>query len=362
MHLRMLFSIFRKDVRDAIRDARVLIAILVPIGLGFFYGQLFDDTPPRPSATVVYASAEPTTLPDMLREVAGGDVDLKIRQEPDAAAVRQVVEAEDADIGLVIPPGFDAAVRGGASPALTVIQRASPGFGSNYVMAALDGALRAMAGQQPPATIQTDVISEPSGSQAIFEQLGLRRYFVLVSAVFLIAMIALLVVPVILAEEAEKKTLEALVMVASYPDVIGAKALVGIVYVVVSVALLLALTGLSPANAPLFAVGILLLSVALIGFGLLLGGLVRNANQLNTWSGVLLMPVIAPAFLVGLDLPRSIQIVLQFFPTSQATQILINGLSGQAVFEHAWLSFLVIVVWGAAGYGLLLRSLRYREA
>src|SRR3712207_7907163 len=36
-----------------------------------------------------------------------------------------------------------------------------------------------------------------------------------------------------------------------------------------------------------------------------LGGLFRSANQLNTWSGFLLLPVITPVFLVGLPVPRS---------------------------------------------------------
>src|SRR5699024_242115 len=118
----------------------------------------------------------------------------------------------------------------------------------------------------------------------LFDDLGLQRYFVLAALMMLIAMIAMLAVPIILAEEAEKKTLEALTLIASYIDVVAAKALVGITYIVAGTGLLLALTQIWPEDPVLFFSGILLLGIALVGLGLLLGGLFKSANQLNTWG------------------------------------------------------------------------------
>lgn len=363
MHPRMIRAIFSKDLWDAIRDARVLVAILVPLGLGLLYGQLFQDEPPKPSATVAYAGAGQSGLLDALRAAGGEQVELNVQEKASEAEVRQAVQDKKADIGLVVPAGFDAAVQQGQSPPLTVIRRQSTNFGENFVAAALDGALRQMAGQHPPATIQPEVISqEASTAQAIFEQLGLRRYFVLAVVVMLIAMIAMLAVPVILAEEAEKKTLDALTLIASYADVIAGKALVGLVYIVVSVGLLLATTGLVPSGMPEFLAGAALLSVTLTGFGLLVGGVFRNANQLNTWSGIILLPVIAPAFVIGLGLPRALEVVLDVLPTSQAMKLMVNGLAGQALFADTWLSYLVLLAWTVIAYGALLFSLSRRQA
>lgn len=363
MHLRMILTIFRKDVRDAIRDARVLVAILAPLGIGLFYGQIFSNEAALPKATIVYVSAQSTALPDALRAVAGPKVVLVFNQAPSAAEARTIVEEKQADVGLVLSPGFDDAVRAGQAPTLTVIRRDEASFGSSFVVSALDGALRQMAGQQAPAHIQDDVIAAPSvSSQAIFERVGLRSYFLLAVVVMLVAMIAMLVVPVILAEETEKKTLDALVMIASYVDVIVAKALVGIVYVAVTVVLLLGITRLTPVDPLLFGLGVVLLSATLIGFGLLMGGLFRSANQLNTWSGFLLLPVIFPAFVVGIDAPAWVQTTLKVLPSSQAAQILINGVSGIDFFPNPWLSVLVVAIWGMIAYGLLLLRLSRREA
>lgn len=360
MHPRLILTIFRKDVLDAIRDSRVLVAVLVPLGIGLFYNVTFDDDDTQPKATLAYASPEQTRLPETLREVVGDVTDVTLRQAESAASVQRLVEDEDADLGLALPTGFDAAVARGEAPALTVFQPASPSLGGDFLAASLDPALRRLAGQAAPAGVQVAIVAEEEGTLAI-ERLGLRRWAVLTSVIFLIAMISMLAVPVILAEEAERKTLDALTMIASYADVTAAKALVGLCYVALAVPLLLGLTRLAPDDVPGFVGMTLALSVTLIGFGLLLGGLFRSANQLNTWSGVLLLPVLAPVFLVGLSVPDLVAAVLLALPTSQATRLAMNALSGEALFPDPALSYLVVLAWGAAAYALLLWRLSRRE-
>ena len=62
-------------------------------------------------------------------------------------------------------------------------------------------------------------------TQAIFDQLGPRKYFVLVAIVMEIGMIAMLAVPIILTEEVEKHTIDALVARLLLVDIVAAKAL-----------------------------------------------------------------------------------------------------------------------------------------
>jgi ABC-type multidrug transport system permease subunit len=360
MRLQRILTIFRKDVLDAMRDARVLMAIIVPFGLGIFYNVIMDDNEPTPEATVVWAGDSTSQLPDKIRETTGDIVDVTLKQAPDEATVRSKVADEDADIGFVIPDGFDQRVTAGEQPQLTVIVPESPSFGADYIAASLAPILREMAGQSEPAQLNFEAVAE-SESDDIISQLGLRKYFVLASATMLVGMIALLAVPVILADEADKHTLDALVMVASYPEVVIAKALFGFAYILIAVPLLLIVTGIMPEDLLLFAGGMGAFSIALVGFGLLLGGLF-NATQLNTWGGLLLLPILFPAFVTGLPVPRVIEIAALALPTSHATRIAINGISGEAIFHNLWLSFLVLALWAVAGYGLLLWRLSRREA
>jgi ABC-2 type transport system permease protein len=358
----MIWTIFRKDLIDAIRDARVLVALIVPLGIGVFYNLSFDDEAPRPSAEVVYVADGETALPEAIDRAGGAAIDLTFTRVDDDDELRTTLAAEDADLGLVLPAGFDEAIRSGASPTLTVVTSADRTLGGDYVIAALEPALRDMAGQTLPAQIEVSAQPEDPDQQSVFDRLGLRTWSVTVSAVMMIGMIAMLAVPVILAEETEKKTLDALVLITSYLDVVVAKALVGLVYVGVMMATLMALTGLTPDDVPLFAATVLLLSVTLLGFGLLLGGLFRNANQLNTWSGVLLLPVIAPAFMAALPLPNTLETIVGLVPTGEAAKLLINGVTGDTIFPDIGKAFLVIIVWGIAAYSLLLFQLSRRQA
>src|SRR5688572_1156472 len=129
MHPRKILAIFRKDLRDAIRDARILTALLLPLGIGIFYNFIFDDTESRLEATVAYTSPDSTTLPDTLRAAVGDTVDLTFTEVSDVDQARRLVIDDEADIGIALPPGFDAALREGTQPALTVLLPESPGLG-----------------------------------------------------------------------------------------------------------------------------------------------------------------------------------------------------------------------------------------
>ncbi len=360
MSIQRILTIFRRDFRDAMRDARILVAILVPFGLGIFYNVVTGEGQTVLTADLVYVSADATTLPETMKQLAGPDVTFTIEQVADAATVRQRIDDEKADLGLVIPAGFDAAVSAGQSPPLTVVRSDATGFASEYLLSTLEAALREQAGQRAPAQVQVETIKKPTTTVSLIENLGLNTYFVLSALIMQVAMITMYAVPYILAEEKERHTLDALVMIASYWEVVAAKALFGLVYVAISTPLLLAVTRISPNDALLFALAIGLLAVVLDGVGLLLGSLLK-LSQLTTWGGVLILPVIAPAFMTGLPMPGAVEDVLLFFPTTHAMRMAIDALSTTPIFGDTWLSVLVLVAWAVAVYAISLWTLSRRE-
>jgi ABC-2 type transport system permease protein len=111
----------------------------------------------------------------------------------------------------------------------------------------------------------------------------------------------------------------------------------------------------------LFAAGVAALALSLLGFGLLLGGLFRSANQLNTWSGIMLTPLIAPAFMIGLPIPDALETIASLIPTGAAMKVLINGTTGEDIFSRVWLPFLVMVAWSVIAYAVLLWDLSRRR-
>jgi ABC-type Na+ efflux pump permease subunit len=354
MKLRNVLTIFRKDLFDAVRDARILMALIVPFGIAIFYNLTFDDETPLPTATVAYTDVG-SELPARLQNALADSVRLRLEPYSTEVEVREVIEDEGASMGLLIPEGFDASLAAGEQPPLGVLFPDTSNIPVTPLTGSVDLVVRQMAETPYPVTMSVEVLAQAGAEgPSILEDLGLRVYFVLAALMMLIGMISMLVVPIILAEEQEKKTLEALTLIASYVEVVAAKALVGIVYVTIGTVLLLLMTGSQPHDPVMFGSGIALLAIALVGLGLLIGGLFRSANQLNTWGGMILLPVIAPAFIVGLWTPGVLEYIIEAIPVSQGMKLAINGMSGEPIFANVWLSYVILVIWIVLFYTLLV--------
>ena len=362
MNLARVNAIYRKDLRDALRDSRLIIAILMPLLIGLLYSFMFkDDT--KPTAKLGVVASGSTQLPAALQAATKSALRLQVQSFADQAALTRQVRDKKVDVGLVVPAGFDSALQRGASPKLTVILPASPSFGGDYVAAMLDRVTQSLSGQAPAATIVRVTLPSTAGSSdSAFAVLGARKIFVLVAVILMLAMIAVYALPAVLTEETEKRTVEALTLIASDAEVIVAKSLFGLTYCVISVPLMLAITRVVPENVALFVVDVVLTSVTLVGLGLLLGGLMRTQTQLNTWSTVALIPLLAPAIVVQLPLPGWVEAIVSVLPTAQTMRLGVNALAGRHLFGAEWLSVAIILAWAVAGYGLVWWRLSRQEA
>ncbi|MGD9712441.1 MAG: ABC transporter permease, partial [Thermomicrobiales bacterium] len=343
--LNRIVAILLKDLRDAVRDARVLFAVLTPLAIGIFYNFAFEDDEPAPQAVVAVSEGTGGEFTQTLLAIVGLVVEVEVKELPDDQ-IRQEVAADNVDLGLILPPDFDNAVTNGLDPPLTAVVPEDPSFGGDYVLAAVDPALRQMSGQTPPAQITVERVEENAESLSIFDRIGARTYLVLISLIMMIVMTSLIAIPIVLAEETEKKTIEALALVASYPEIVLAKALLGMLYVACATGLLLIITRLYPKNWLMFIVTTVALGLTTIGFGLLLAGVVKSASQLNTWSGLVILPILAPVCLIDTGLPDRIQQVASLFPTGAAMKLFIDSATDLPVFDEGVISLLVVAVWG----------------
>ncbi len=361
MSIRRIYAIYVKDLLDAIRDARILITLLTPLLIGVFYSYAFNDSN-MPSATLVVNDAGTSTLVQQVSDAVQGQVDLTIDQVGSADAVQRQIADDDADVGLVIPEGFDAAVAAGEAPDLQVLLPASSSIGGQYILATLDPVLRTMAGQQLPANLSVESVELDPANLTVIDKMSMRTWSIVLSLVLMVSMVSLLAIPIILAEETEKKTIDALVLVSSYGEVVLGKALLGATYVTIMTSILLVITRVRPISNVWFAGSMIALAFCLLGFGLLLGSVFKSATQLNTWSGLLLIPAIIPASIIGLGLPSLVDRIAGLTPTGAGMKLLTNAFSESALYPNQWKSLVVLIVWAAVFYALLLWQLSRRRS
>src|SRR6516225_4123379 len=67
MNLKRIITIFGKDLQAGIRNAQILIALLVPLGLGLAYNAMLPDTTKLPAVSLVYSAPDTSRLPSALR-------------------------------------------------------------------------------------------------------------------------------------------------------------------------------------------------------------------------------------------------------------------------------------------------------
>jgi ABC-2 family transporter protein len=347
MNARRIGAILTKDLRDALRDGRIVLLLLLPIGLAVFYNSTTPDEDELPETTVVVVDEQRLGVADRLREAASDSVEVEMLSAGDAREARRIVDADDAAFAVVASAPGEAEV--------LLPENASPTAQS--VVALVPAAVQ----ESPSAGVSISPLPVSAADQRPADVLEQRTILVVVCVVMLLSFVALLVVPIQTAEELGTGTFGALRLAATGPEILAAKAICGLLYAVAGTVLTMLITGAAPADPVAFYAAAFALAVSLVGFGLLLGMLSGNANQINTYGGFMILPVIVVATAVLIVDSGVLEVVLDLLPFSAGAQLLFDGVSAERPFDTAALSWLVLAAWTVAGFAVLTRVANRRE-
>lgn len=351
MNPRRVMPILGKDLRDAWRDGRIVVLLLMPIAIALI-PMLSGEGDELPVTEVAIVDPGHSGVARDLRGIAGKSADIRLTPARDSASARTLVAAEDVELAIVVAPG--------AQPPraeILVAQDASPSAQS--LVALVPDALTRAAGQAPTARTQVRAIA-PTDRKP-FEIVGPGTLSVVLAIVLLVTFVAMMVVPIQTAEEIETGTFGALRLAATGPEILAAKALAGFVIGAAGVGLTVLLTSLDVADPLLFFGAAFGLIVSLVGFGLLLGLLLPNPNAINTYGGFLVFPFVALAAAAFFVDSGILATLLDVLPFSQAAMLLGDGVSAEAPFDTGPVAWIVIAVWAVVGYASLARIASRRE-
>ncbi len=332
MKWRIVLAIARKDIEDAIRNSHLLFALLLPIGLSLLFRVVF--TPPEELGTLhitVYDQGN-SRLVEQLRTLP----QVRLVQVNSAEELSQQI-AEGAVGGLALPAGFDAAVQAGKRPALDVLANERRGLMERMAFRWLvEQQLWTLGGYELPAQIATSV-DTPEGPQPQ-TQLHLDRFLLIVVLVMALAMTGAYMLPTLLVEEKEKRTLQALLVSPASPgDIVIGKALTGLFYSVLMVGVLLVMNQGLAGNWAVTLAALLLGALFTVMVGLLMGGLFHTAAQVNTWSSIVMLALTVPSWFTILTVPAPLQAFLRLIPTHYMVGVLNRSLAGEASWMNSGL-------------------------
>ncbi|MDP6349688.1 MAG: ABC transporter permease [Chloroflexota bacterium] len=303
MSARRTWNLLRRDLQVGPRSPIFLYAFVFPVVATLLvrvvFGSLFD---PTPRLGVVDQGGSQIAV------VVAGLEGIETARLDSEADLRRQVEANDLDGGLLLPAGFDEAVRTGEQPDLQLFV-GGESLASNRLILAVTtiDLIRDLAGSPAPVEVELVTIGDANAIPVASRLLPcLVMMVVMIAGVFLPASG--------LVEEREKKTLDALLVTpVQMPEVLVSKGLLGVGLALVMGKLTLALNdalGANPAGLVLImAVG------ALMGAetGLIMGSWARDTNTLAAAIKGLGFVLLAPvAFFIWTDLPQWIAYI---FPT-----------------------------------------------
>jgi len=288
-----IIRVLRKDLSLGPRSPFLLWAFVLPVIMTLLirgvFGGLFDA---KPRLAVVDLGSSQVTADAM--ELDGIDVSIL----SDADTLKSRVEAHDFDAGLVLPAGFDQAIRSGSRPEMALYISGESLASDRVVLAVTTiDLIREVAGE--PSPVQVEVVS--FGEESL--ELSLRLLPLIM--IYAVALAGAMVPALSLVEEKEKNTIDALlVSPVSVYEVMAAKVFLGVILAFSTGVMTLAINGAFSGEYLAIMITLLVAAVMMAEVGVILGAWARDTNTMFAAfkaGGILLFyPVV---FFIWPDLP-----------------------------------------------------------
>jgi ABC-2 type transport system permease protein len=243
-------------------------------------------------------------ITELMSQLEAADVTLL----ESVSELKQRVEGNDFDAGLVLKNGFDAAMRSGQKPLLE-FYIGGESLASNRIILAVTtlDTVRRVEGKAPPVEVEINTLGDEQALSIATRLLPLM--------VLLALFVAGLFVPAFgLVEEREKKTLTAvLVTPVGLSEVLIAKAALGFILAVLIAYVTLMFNGALGSQPAALLIALLVAALMTVEFGLIYGTVAKDIKTLFTFIKTLNIFLLAPViFYIFPDWPRWIA---KLFPT-----------------------------------------------
>jgi ABC-2 type transport system permease protein len=353
-NLRVIWAIATKDIGDAIRN-KTTISIIIGVAFLLLSGQAMPlllklQTVPR---AYYYDAGESSLIPDLAKSK-----DYQLVKIPSRDGLENIVaESSGAVLGLIIPSDFDRKIEAGENLSLEgLFVHWVKSQDVEEVVSFFEQELSEQTGAILDINIEGNALypgPDADGQPSMFT----------LSLVLATITIGSFLVPLLMMEEKEKHTIEALmVSPASYSQVVLGKTIAGLFYCITAAAVVLVIN-FSMVNqwgiAVLAVLGGALFTVAI---GLLVGTLFDHQGTMNMWLGLILILLIMPVFLeqiMGQRWPGAIAAIVPWLPSVAMAKLVRMSLSNSLALDQVALNLgimlgctallLAAVVWRIRG-------------
>ena len=339
-----------KDILDALKNKSSRANIILMIGMVLFFYWLgvlrpFD----KNVSVVVYDEGNTNLSLEEATLTSGATYSFRKATSLQEMETRMAYQ----NLGLVLPADFDQTLASAGTPTLSGYIFWADRMKVANLEAKYSQAFTEILGQPVQVTIDKNIVI-PKATAAGMPTTAASQM------VYFVFSIALLLIPHLMLEEKQTRTLDALLTSPASPgQVVLGKALAGFFYVLVTGGLALALYSLYIVNWPLALAAFLGYALLAVGLGLVVGSFIKSAKQIGLWMVVLILFLMVPAlFYMEPNLKAGIRAVFTWLPSSALASLFRFSCSTGLTPAQLWPNLAITVASIALVFGLVIWKVR----
>ena len=347
----MAWVIARKDIGDALKHNSTRINILLMIVMVVFFYWISTARPWDKSIEVVAFNEGDSGLHELSTELSDG-YEIHLFEVSSPGQMERNIRYEQ--WGVVVPADFQQTLASGGEPTLSgYISWAFRGQVAE-LEALYSSKLSELLGQPVQVEIGTNIVIPSPEIRTT-----MVNYHILLVALFT----AITLVPTLMLEEKQTKTLDALlVSPASAGQVVMGKALAGLFYVALTGGLFFTLNWIYITNWGLALLVFLLCALFSIGLALAVSSLVATPQQMALWLAPLMILLIVPAVLAGMfHLAPNLKGIFSWLPTTALAELFQYAMSSRAPLETLLFDLFIVVASTALVFAVVAWKIRHAD-
>jgi len=326
-NLRVILAIVGKDIVDAIKNKSIFSQILTVIFIIVLYRFLPSfETGNELPRLVLYDAGSSQLVADLENSMV-----LDLVETPSQAAMEAFIEDQDVVVlGLVLPPELDEKINAGGA---IQIEGYAVHWASEKEIAEtinlVETEIEKLAGHSIQIHTEENVVYSIPDSRG-------RSFLVSLSVVLVLVIARAFIVPLLMLEEKQNKTLDALLVSPASPSlVVLGKAFSGSLYCAIAAAAALILNHTLITHWGLAVLATLCGVLFAVGVGLLLGSIFEVKQQLTLWGFVLVNFLGIPLFLRMMNdiLPAGLMKIINIIPTVALSKVFQASFSNRATLD-----------------------------
>jgi ABC-2 type transport system permease protein len=330
-----------KDTLDAMKNKTVL-GIIVGVAFLMLSSQVLPfimkaNAKPR---AVFFDQGKSTAIREIVRSR-----DLDFHQNDSFQEMIQSVGASSIPIlGLVVPQDFDLQIKDGS---IVVIE----GYSIHWARSSEISSLIAHF-EESLSDITGQKIHIEMSDEEVFPDIESVGFTIMIitGMVTGVMTIGLILVPLLITEEIENHTLDALLISpAKTIHIFIGKSLTGLVYSIMAAVVMFIFTWNWIVHWHVMVVAVILGGLCSVTLGLFLGSLSNTATTINLWVGIAIMVLLIPVFLwssIPTKLSPALIKILNLLPSVAMSNLINNSFREGFLFSDVFLDILILISFG----------------